>query len=182
VHKRVLMYLAPGFEEIETVTVIDLLRRAEIDVTVASLTEGVVTGAHGIRLTGDVYYKKIKPEDFEVLVLPGGQPGTENLKKDPQVLETVRSFNKAGKQIAAICAAPTVLAEAGILRDKRITSYPSEKLVFTDSVYLDDLVVKDGNLLTSRGVGTAIDFALDLIAWIRGEKLKEDISKIILWS
>ena len=180
--KRVLVYLAPGFEEIEAVTVIDLLRRAEIDVTVAGLEKDAVTGAHGIRLTSDVYYKNINTQDYDVLVLPGGQPGTVNLKKDPQVIETVRTFNEAGKQIAAICAAPTVLAEAGIVKNKKVTSYPSEKYIFTDAIYLDDLVVKDENLLTSRGVGTAIDFALDLIAWIRGEKVKEEISKKILWS
>ena len=179
--KKVLIYLAPGFEEIEAVTIIDLLRRAEIEVIIAGLEEGYVIGSHGIRIMSDLYYEDIDPEEYDYLVLPGGQPGTNNLKKNLKVLELVKKFMQKNKLIGAICAAPTVLWEAGILENKRITSYPSEKMVFSSAVYEDSSVVKDGNLITSRGVGTAIDFALDLIGEIKGDSVKKETAEKILW-
>jgi 4-methyl-5(b-hydroxyethyl)-thiazole monophosphate biosynthesis len=178
---RVLVYLAPGFEEIEAVTVIDLLRRADIDVTVAGLEEGSVTGSHGISIHSDVYYESINPDDFDYMVLPGGQPGTNNLKKNQKVLDSLKKFQKENKLIGAICAAPTVLQEAGILNGKKVTSYPSEEKVFHSSEYQPSPVVKDENIITSRGVGTAIDFALDLIGEIKGEKVKQETAVRILY-
>lgn len=175
------MYLAPGFEEIEAVTIIDLLRRAEINVTVAGLVKGSVEGSHGISILADVNYKEINPDDYDYLILPGGQPGTNNLKANQQVLDSVRKFRNENKLIAAICAAPTVLHEAGILDNKKVTSYPSEKEVFTSSKYVDSPVVKDENIVTSRGVGTAIDFTLDLIGEIMGNETRQEIADRILW-
>ena len=179
---NVLIYLAPGFEEIEAITVIDLLRRANVNITVAGLVKNSITGSHDISILPDVYYEDINPDDFEYLVLPGGQPGTNNLKSNRQVLETVKKFQTENKLIGAICAAPTILAEANILDNKRITSYPSEKDVFSNSKYEESPVVKDDNIITSRGVGTAIDFALDLIGEIKGEEVKKEIAKKILHS
>ena len=178
---KVLIYLATGFEEIEAVTVIDLLRRANIDVTVAGLEKGSITGSHGISIMPDKYYEQINPDNFDYLVLPGGQPGTNNLKNDQKVLETIRKFQKENKLIGAICAAPTVLNEAKILDNKKVTSYPSEKDTFTSAQYKESPVIKDGNIITSRGVGTAIDFALSLIAEIKGNEVKQEVSSKILW-
>lgn len=178
---RVLLYLAPGFEEIEAVTIIDLLRRADIDVTVAGLEDGFITGSHGISILSDIYYEKIDLGDYDYLVLPGGQPGTNNLRKNRKVLETVKKFMKDKKLIGAICAAPLVLEEAGVLKNKKITSYPSEKDVFKSAVYIESSVVKDSNIITSRGVGTAIDFALKLIGEIKGDNSKQKTAGKILW-
>lgn len=178
---KVLIYIAPGFEEIEAVTIIDLLRRANIEVTVAGLEHHSVTGSHGITVMTDIFYKAVDPDEYNYLVLPGGQPGSDNLKKDQKVMETIKDFQRKKKLIGAICAAPTILWEAGILENKKITSYPSEKSVFKTAVYEESSVVKDGNILTSRGVGTAIDFALDLIGEIKGEDVKRETAKRILW-
>jgi 4-methyl-5(b-hydroxyethyl)-thiazole monophosphate biosynthesis len=178
---KVLVFLAPGFEEIEAVTVIDLLRRADIDVTVAGLEHGSITGSHGISLLPDDHYESINPDDYKYLVLPGGQPGTNNLKSNPVVLDTVKKFKKENKLVGAICAAPTVLNEANILDNKKVTSYPTEKDSFSSSIYEESSVVKDDNIITSRGVGTAIDFALELISEIKGIEVKQDIAKKILW-
>ena len=178
----VLVYLAPGFEEIEAVTIIDLLRRADIDVTVAGLEEGAVTGSHGISIQSDVYYENINPDEFDYMVLPGGQPGTNNLKKNLKVIDSLKKFYNENKLIGAICAAPTVLQEAGILNGKRVTSYPSEQNVFYTSIYQSSAVVKDDNIITSRGVGTAIDFALDLIGEIKGENVKQETAARILYN
>jgi 4-methyl-5(b-hydroxyethyl)-thiazole monophosphate biosynthesis len=178
---RVLLYLAPGFEEIEAVTIIDLLRRAGIEVTVAGLEDGFIKGSHGISVLSDMYYEKIDLDKYDCLVLPGGQPGTNNLKKNRKVIETIKKFKRENKLIGAICAAPLALQEAGILDNKRVTSYPSEKNVFTSAIYDESSVVKDHNIVTSRGVGTAIDFALNLIGEIQGEDSKQKIAGKILW-
>jgi protein deglycase len=180
--KKVLAVLAPGFEEIEAITVIDILRRAGIETTVAGLDEELVCGSHQIRIRCDAMLDGINTENYSHLFLPGGQPGTENLKKDKRVLELVSAFNKANKIIAAICAAPTVLHQAGILHGRQVTSYPAERERLTGSSYRDDSVVRDKNIITSRGVGTAIDFALTLVEDICGTKVRADLAEKILWS
>jgi 4-methyl-5(b-hydroxyethyl)-thiazole monophosphate biosynthesis len=177
---KVLVYLAPGFEEIEAVTIIDLLRRAEINVTVAGLGDGPITGSHDISVLSDVSIEDINPDNFDYLVLPGGQPGTNNLKNNQKVLEAIQQFQQEKKLIGAICAAPTVLHKAGVLDNKKVTSYPSEESVFSTSRYENSPVVKDENIITSRGVGTAIDFALELIGEIKGEDVKKDTAAKIL--
>ena len=178
---RILVYLASGFEEIEAVTIIDLLRRVGLEVTVAGLQPDQVTGSHGITIVPDVLYVDVDPDDYDCLVLPGGQPGTDNLKVNPQVLQTVKKYYQENKLIAAICAAPTILAEAGILQDKKVTSYPAESDVFKSSDYQELSVVKDGMIVTSRGVGTAIEFALELIKIIKGEAARNQQAARILW-
>lgn len=179
--KKVLVFLASGFEEIEAVTIIDLLRRADVAVTVAGLEKGIITGSHGISMGCDVFIEDIDSTQFDMLVLPGGQPGTNNLKASENVLAMVRQFNKDNKMIAAICAAPTVLAEAGVLENKRVTSYPSEKSVFNFFEYMESDVVRDGNIVTSRGVGTAISFALELVEILKGAEVKKELAEKILW-
>lgn len=178
---KVLVLLSPGFEEIEAVTIIDILRRGEIEVVVAGLEKESVTGSHRISINCDVFYKDVKINDFDFLVLPGGQPGTNNMKTNPVVLEWLQKFDKENKLIGAICAAPTVLKKANIIENVKVTSYPAEKDNFENNYYSDQNVVRDKNIITSRGVGTAIDFALELVNIIRGEKIRDELASKILW-
>ena len=163
--KRAICLLADGFEETEAVATIDVLRRAGCTVDLVSMSESrIVTGSHNIVLNADRTWDA-NLRDYDLLFLPGGQSGTNHLAADPRVLGIVREFYTQGKWVAAICAAPLVLAKAGILSDKRVTSYPDEKNgeIFRDANYQDELVVKDGNIITSRGVGTVLPFAFALV-------------------
>lgn len=175
-----IVILSPGFEEIEAVTVIDLLRRAEIEVLVVGLKEGIISGSHSIPIMTDAFIEDVDPDAYDILILPGGQPGSDNLKKNPIVMEWLKRRSKGGRKIAAICAAPTVLHQAGILKGRSVTSFPTEEGVFIQSNYSEDAVVKDNNIITSRGVGTAIDFALELIAELEGKEKARGIARRIL--
>jgi 4-methyl-5(b-hydroxyethyl)-thiazole monophosphate biosynthesis len=178
---KVLIVLANGFEEVEALTVVDLLRRVDLKVTIAGLERKYVTGSHDITVQCDSYYQEIEEKKYDCLILPGGQPGTNNLKSNPRVIEWVKSFYSSNRMVAAICAAPIVLHKAGILAGKKVTSFPSEKEVFKDSIYLKDAVVQDGNIITSRGVGTAIDFALKIVENKKGEETANQLARLILW-
>jgi 4-methyl-5(b-hydroxyethyl)-thiazole monophosphate biosynthesis len=178
---KVLLILARGFEEIEAITAIDILRRAGIETTVAGLDSELITGSHNIPIKCDTILAEVDQQEYSHLVLPGGQPGTNNLKDDDRVLQLITDFNRQNKVVAAICAAPTVLQAAGILAGKRITSYPAERQNFISSNYADDKVVQDNNIITSRGVGTAIDFALTLVENIKGREIRRNIAEKILW-
>ena len=178
---KALVVLAPGFEEIEAISIIDVLRRGEIDVTVAGLTDGPITGSHDITVVPDTVLEKTDHTVFDVLVLPGGQPGTNNLKADERLLQWIRDRFKNGQKLAAICAAPTVLHKAGITDRLKLTSYPSEKAVFTNSEYLEEPVVKDGHVITSRGVGTALAFGLALIEELQGKEKAREVAERILF-
>jgi len=175
------MILAAGFEEIEAITVIDILRRAGIETTVAGLEGELVQGSHQLQIKCDTILDRIDQREYSHLVLPGGQPGARNLGNDQRVLELVAGFYRHNKVVAAICAAPTVLQTAGILAGRRITSYPAERRNFTAVDYSEDNVVCDGNIITSRGVGTAIDFALALVENIKGQEVRRTVAEKILW-
>lgn len=163
--QRVLVPLADGFEEIEFTTIVDVLRRAEFTVTTASLVAGPVRGAHSITVIADVDWATIDPSAFDALVLPGGQPGTRNLAADERVLDAVRSFASSARPVAAICAAPTVLHAAGILAGRTATAFPSVRASLVGVRLVEDrAVVRDGGVTTSQGAGTAMAFALDLVA------------------
>ena len=178
---KALVVLAPGFEEIEAISIIDILRRGDIDVTVAGLAQGPVTGPHAITVIPDRVLDRVDHHVFDVLVLPGGQPGTNNLKADERLLQWIRERFDQGQKLAAICAAPTVLHRAGITSGLRLTSYPSEKEVFKDSTYLEQPVVKDGPVITSRGVGTALAFGLALIEELQGKEKAQWVAERILF-
>ena len=178
---KVLVLLSPGFEEIEAVTIIDILRRADIDVTVAGLEKEMVTGSHNISIKSDVFYKDVNIDDFELLVLPGGQPGTNNMKANPIIIDWLHKFDRENKNVAAICAAPIVLKEANIIEKIAVTSYPTEKGNFNVDYYSEKFVVIDKNIITSRGVGTAIDFALELVNIIKGKNVRDNLATKILW-
>lgn len=178
---KVLVLLAPGFEEIEAVTIIDILRRAEIEVTVAALNADLVTGSHKITIKPDVYYHDVDESLYTLLVLPGGQPGSTNLKNNPLIRKWIQRRKKQGRLNAAICAAPTVFAAAGVAGNLKITSYPAEAGQFKESTYVELDVVEDGGLITSRAVGTAIPFALYLVSRLKGKALAEEIRTKILY-
>jgi 4-methyl-5(b-hydroxyethyl)-thiazole monophosphate biosynthesis len=167
---KVLVLLAEGFEEIEALTVVDILRRAEIDVTAAGLREGIVEGSHGIKVIPDLALNKIDPADFDALVLPGGFPGFANLGEDERVLQMIIEMDRAGKWVAAICGAPSVLIKAGITAGRRATVSPSgRKQMEACAIYSPERVVVDGNLVTSQAPGTAMEFALRLVELLAGE-------------
>lgn len=179
--KRVLVPIAPGFEEIETVAVIDILRRAEIDVITAGTEEGEITGSRKVKIIPDVLIKDVvNDENFDMIVLPGGMPGTTNLNKNENVKKILQRMSKQGKFTAAICAAPTVLAALNITNGKNITSHPSVKETFKDESYSEERVVVDGNVITSRSPGTAIEFAMKLVETLVGIEKVEEINKGVM--
>ncbi len=174
--KRVLVPLAPGFEEIEAITVIDVLRRAGVEVTVAGTETGPIEGSHGIRVSADRLLAEIREEGFDMIILPGGGKGVENLQKDSRLLPLLGEFIAKDKYVGAICAAPSLLAAAGLIRGKQVTSHPSVKeKVAAAALYSEERVVIDGKLVTSRGPGTAMEFALALVEILAG---KEKVSEL----
>jgi 4-methyl-5(b-hydroxyethyl)-thiazole monophosphate biosynthesis len=173
----VIVPLAPGCEELEAITIIDLLRRAGVEVVSAGLSEGPVTASRGTVLLPDTSLDIALQRDYDMVVLPGGQPGANNLEADPRIGKLLQDMSTAGKYTAAICAAPKVLAAAGLLRDRRATSFPGV-LDVVDVPGMDlrtDPVVTDGNIVTSRGPGTAMDFSLHLIELLLGRAKRDEV-------
>lgn len=165
---RALVFLAPGFEEMEAVITIDVLRRAEIEVVTAALGEmTIVPGSHDIAIEADTTLAELSPEaeSFDAVILPGGMPGSVNLRDDERVSAWVRKTRETGGIAAAICAAPLALGHFGALSGKAFTSHPSvrEKLLETGGNYREERVVSDGGVVTSRSPGTAFEFALTLV-------------------
>lgn len=174
---KVLVLLADGFEEIEATTIIDVLRRAALDVTTAAL-EGVnVHGAHGITVIADCELREVQDKSFEVVLLPGGMPGSRNLRDDARVIDLLQRQAAQHKYLGAICAAPIALEAAGVLKGKRATAYPGNPLPSAE--VSESRVVVDGKLVTSRGPGTALEFALEwvkiLVGVEKAEKLRQDM-------
>lgn len=177
----VVVPLADGFEEIEAVVVIDVLRRAGIEVRVAGLARGLVRGSHGIRVEADCALSEVEPDGVTMIVLPGGMPGAANLRKDARVLALVRQLEGSGRLVAAICAAPTVLAEAGVLAGRRVTAYPSVRDQLPGAEVVDQpRVVRSGPLITSQGVGTALEFALELVSELAGPAKALELRRAML--
>ena len=175
-----LVPIAEGCEEIEAVIIIDTLRRAGWTVVSAGLEEGPVTCSRGVRIVPDARWSDVDVSACDLLVLPGGGPGTEALRRDPRVLEAIRVFDAQQKTIAAVCAAPLVLQEAGILDGREVTCHPSVADNLTVGRHVDRAVVADGNLVTSQGPGTAFAFALTLIARVDGEDKAEAIRRAMV--
>lgn len=180
--KRVLVPLAPGFEEIEAVTIIDILRRADIHVTVAGTHAGPITGSRGVAITPDATLDTVQNATFDMVVLPGGGPGTEVLRRDARVVSILKRHAERGQWLAAICAAPTVLADAGLLAGRRATSYPSFQSQLSSADYRTDRVVVDGRIITSRSPGTALEFALTLVEHLAGRDVSRRIAGDVLAS
>jgi DJ-1 family protein len=181
---RVLVPLTTGAEEIECVAVVDILRRADIEVCLASFDGESVTGRSGITITADAALVDVKNDNWDMVVLPGGLPNAHLLRDDAHVKAVVLRLREQRKSIAAICAAPTALAAFGVTAGRKVTSYPAfqqemEQLA-PSSVYSDKAVVEDDFLITSRGAGTAVAFALRLVARLCGEEKAEEIKKSII--
>ena len=178
--KKVLVALAPGFEEIETITVVDILRRAGGRVVLAATEEGPIEGSRGVSVLPDTLIDQVDDKDYDLVVLPGGQPGTTNLHSNPKVKAIIQNMHQSGKQIAAICAAPIVLHSAGILKNKVATSHPSVKDQLQGIDYSEERVVVDGNIVTSRSPGTALEFALKLVEILFGRDRMDTVNQGVM--
>lgn len=173
---KVLIPLAQGCEELEAVTVADILRRAGINVITAGLEAGAVRASRGMVLLPDATLVEALGTEFDMIVLPGGMPGAEHLKNDARVIALLKSMAAEGKYTTAICAAPMALHAAGLLEGKRATSFPGvlDRLPGTHA-FLNDKVVVDGKVVTSRGPGTAMDFALTLVELLLGKPRRDAV-------
>lgn len=179
---QVLMPLAVGFEEIEAITITDILRRAGVEVVMAGLDRELVCGAHGISVQADALLDEVELSTFDMIVLPGGLPGAEHLAKSEKVQEVLQYFDRDNKRIGAICTAPWALATAGVLKDK-YTCYPSfEQTIAKEGYVSDSNVVQDHNIITSRGPSTAMEFALTIVKELCGEETFTTLRKGLLLS
>jgi len=172
---KVLVPLAQGCEEIEAVTVIDILRRAGIEVVSAGLDDLPVLASRGVLLLPDTTLDNALEQSFDMIVLPGGQPGSDNLKADKRIIALLQQMAQQGKYVAAICAAPSVLAAAGLLDGRKATCYPTCLDAFPKVDLQTAAVVEDGKLITSRGPGTAMDFALTLVERLAGSAKRRQV-------
>ena len=172
---KVLVPLAQGCEEIEAVTVIDILRRAGIAVVSAGLDNLPVLASRGVLLLPDTELDAVLDDDFDMIVLPGGQPGANNLKADKSIIALLQQMAQQGKYIAAICAAPSVLAASGLLDGKQATSFPGALDPFPKVKQQHAALVEDGKFITSRGPGTAMDFALTLVERLAGKTKRQEV-------
>ena len=180
--KRVVVPLAEGFEEIEAVTIVDVLRRAGLDVVMASVTGNPVTGSHGITVTADLAAEDVDPATIAALVLPGGMPGAEHLTSSPVVQELIERVHAAGGRIGAICAAPMALAPSGLASRHAATSYPGFEERVGAREYRQERVVVSDRVITSRGPGTALEFALTLVAELLGPEPADRLRAALLVS
>jgi 4-methyl-5(b-hydroxyethyl)-thiazole monophosphate biosynthesis len=173
----VYVHLAEGFEEIEALTVVDLMRRAQIDVqTVAMGEDKTVTGAHGIAVQADILQEEADYSASEMLVLPGGMPGTTHLMENEMLGREIQNYVQIGRWVAAICAAPMVLGHLGVLEGKQATIYPGMEMHLIGATPIhEQKVVKDGRIITSKGPGTAMDFALALVEELKGKSAADEL-------
>jgi len=174
---KALIPLAQGCEELEAVTIIDLLRRANIEVITAGLDKETVTASRGVRLVPDTDLDTALKQDYDMVILPGGLPGADHLDRDPRVRALLQKMSSGKKYTAAICAAPKALANAGILEGKRATAYPGvlDSMKLPQTSVTHEAVVIDGHVITSRGPGTAMDFALALIETLLGKQKRDEV-------
>ena len=180
---NVYVFTADGFEEIEGLTVVDLMRRAGAQVQMVSISDGLaVKGSHGIEIKADTFFEDVDFGQADLLVLPGGMPGTLHLGEHQGLTKLLTETAAQGKRVAAICAAPSVLGGLGLLKEKRAVCYPGFEDKLTGAQVGTEEVVTDGNITTSRGHGTAIPFALELISLLFGQEKAEEIGASVIYS
>ncbi len=172
---KIIVPLAPGCEEIEAITIIDVLRRANLNVVSAGLTDSLITGSHGIAIKPDTLLHKANPVDYNCIVLPGGMPGSENLKKDDDVIKFIKHIFSKGGYVAAICAAPMVLGAAQILYGKKATCFPGLEGELIGATLINEPVVVDGTVITAKGPACAIPFALTLVGLFAGKDVQDTL-------
>jgi 4-methyl-5(b-hydroxyethyl)-thiazole monophosphate biosynthesis len=182
--KKILyLFLATGFEEIEAVATLDVLRRAGLEVLSVSISEALeVVGAHGITIKADVRFTDIEVNQADMLILPGGMPGTKNLNAFPPLKEALKAHAAQGKALAAICAAPMILGQLGLLEGKEATCYPGNEADLKGATLSDYLIVQDGNVITASGPGVALEFGLQIVQFLEGDALSENIAQSMLLS
>ena len=183
--KKAVMLFANGYEEVEALMTVDLLKRAGVDIRLVSINDDMtVTGSHGISVTMDTKLSRIQLKEEDAIIIPGGMPGTKYLAGYKPLTDLLTDFNNKGKKIAAICAAPSVFSGLGFLKGRKATSYPSfmEILSKDGAVTSEDSVVVDGNITTSRGLGTAADFALSLISQLENEEKAKEIAESVVYT
>lgn len=174
---KVIVPLAQGFEEIEAITIVDVLRRADIDVTTLFLDKNPVVGSHNITVFADNNINEIDHEHIESIILPGGMPGSKNLKESNTIISLIKQVSLKNGLIGAICAAPMVLGHAGILQGRDATCYPGFEHEMKGANPVDKPVVIDSNIITSKGPGSAIPFALEIVERLKGSEMKSELKK-----
>lgn len=180
---KVYAFLAEGLEEVECLAVADVLRRSGVEVTLVSVTgKREVTGSHAIGLKADALFEDVKPDEADVLFLPGGMPGTNNLKAHEGLREAIWRANKQGRRVAAICAAPSILGDMGLLKGRTATCYPGFEDQLTGVSYTSQGVVTDGNITTARGLGFALDMGLELIRLLQGPQQAQKTAAAIQYN
>lgn len=173
---------APGFEEVEGLTIVDILRRADINTSIIGVEEREITGAHNVTIKADKTLQGLSINEIDALILPGGAPGFKNLQKNKTVLTLIKKAYDEKKIVAAICASPSVLASAGVLKDRKATIYPGmdDEIEKGMGIFVDDLVVVDDNIVTSKGPATSMLFALKLVELLKDEVKSKDVSNKLL--
>jgi 4-methyl-5(b-hydroxyethyl)-thiazole monophosphate biosynthesis len=178
--KKVLVFLADGSEEIEALTPVDILRRAGAQVTLAGVPERECVCSHGVKIVTDKTARECTDDDYDMVVLPGGMPGTLNLGADADVVKIVKNAYESGKFVCAICAAPSVLGGLGMLQGRRATCYPGFEDKLVGAYTVKEIAVKDGNVITACGAGAAMEFALLLTSALYGEEISENLRKAVI--
>jgi len=179
--KKAFVHFAEGFEEIEAITIIDVLRRADIPTVMVSVTgKEKVTGAHGISILTDTLFENVNYSEAEILILPGGQPGSNNLKAHIGLKEKLLEFDKKGGKIAAICAAPLVLGGLGLLNGKDAVCYPGFEDTLKGAALKYDPALTDGHITTGRGPGAALNFSLEIVSKLKGGAEADKLAKAML--
>ncbi len=178
--KKALIILAPGYEELEAVAVVDILRRAAVDIRIASVGPNPVPSARDVKIVPDVFLDQVKDIAFDLIVLPGGLDSTESLASNETVVSMLKKQLESGRLIGAICAAPTVLDRHGLSKGKIIACHPVCRNAVKQSTLSEDRVARDGQLITSQGPGTALEFALALVEKLEGRQRMEEVNKGVL--
>ena len=174
------VFLANGFEEIEALATVDILRRAELNVKTVGVGGKTVTGSHGIPVTADIEEKEVTTDDMELVVLPGGMPGAATLEKCDDLRRLILRFAKENKPIAAICAAPMVLGKLGLLKGKKATCYPGFEQYLEGADCTGAMVEKDGNIITGKGPGAAMEFALAVVELLQGKDKVAELKEAMI--
>lgn len=180
--KKAYLFFATGFEEVEALTVVDILRRGGVECKTVSVTGDYdVTSSHAVTIRADLLFEEQSLEDGDMLILPGGIPGTPNLKAHAGLDKLIRQYHEAGKYLAAVCAAPTVYGEKGLLQGRKATCFPGMESGLVGAEHREDKVVCDGQFITSRGMGTCIDFGLTLLAKLTDEANAQTVGQKIVY-